>query len=195
MPIPIPLGVSGYSKLSETLPTRRRPHPTFSGANHSARPSTTPAALGAAPFQQAPRLFMQTAPPSMVHPGTQGTHHIRDVSLRPVSQRPLSICGCAATDRCCARLPLRLPHPVASRALRVRMMLQSAANTLPNTTTPPPPGSSPLASTQFDDISRQAQEGCDNIRKTVSCSAPRYCNHEPSDHHIWRAMSLGRLQN
>lgn len=54
---------------------------------------------------------------------------------------------------------------------RVRMMLQSAANTLP-TPLPSPPGSCPPASTQFEDISRQARAGCDNIRTAVLLSPP-----------------------
>lgn len=112
---------------------------------------------------------MQIARSSMVHPGTQGNHHIRDVSLRPISQRPSSICGCAATDLLLT-FPLRLPHPVASHA-RVRMMLQSIANSLP-TPPPLPPGSSPPALTQFEDIPRQVWVGCDNIRKTVLLSPP-----------------------
>lgn len=92
-----PLGVFGSSKLSETIAYSTTSSSHLLG-NKSQRPAVyhtcTPRRR---PFPQAPRLFMQTTRPSMVHPGTQGNHHIRDVSLRPISLRPSSICGSATT--------------------------------------------------------------------------------------------------
>lgn len=77
--------------------------------------------------------------------------------------------------------PLRLPHPVASHA-RVRMMLQSIANSLP---TPPP---SPLDRLPRHSLNLRTFPGRFGWAATIyarqSCSAPRYCNHEPSDHPI-----------
>lgn len=112
---------------------------------------------------------MQIARPSMVHPGTQGNRHIRDVSLRPISKRPPSICGCAATDRCWS-LPLRLPHPVGFTRPSPHDVAKYCQ--FPPNTTPSPPGSCPPARTQFEDIPRQVRVGCDNIRKTVLAQPP-----------------------
>lgn len=169
---------SGCSKLSETLPTRRRPHPTFSGANHSARPSTTPAALGAAPL---PRPHACLCKPHAQAWCIQAHKAITTSETRACGRYPNGLLLFAGvpppnTERCWL-FPLRLPHPVASHA-RLRMMLQSTANTLPT----PPPRPPWIFSPGKHSIRRHLQAVSRGLRQYTqdsSCSAPRYCNHEP----------------
>lgn len=77
----------------------------------------------------------------------------------------------------CWLLPLRLPHPVASHAPGPHDVAKCCQ--CPSNTTTPPPW---IVSPGSHSIRRHLQAGSRGLRQFTqdsSCSAPRYCNHEP----------------
>lgn len=169
MPIPIPSLVSfaapSYLKLcllDDVLIPPSREQITAPARLPHLRPSAPPLSPGPTPVyaNHPPKHGASRHTRQSPHPRRELAAGIPTASfyLRVCRHRPLPSPAAAASSGSFTRPP---PHDVAK-----------CCQCPPNTTTPCPPGSCPPASTQFDDISRQAQEGCDNIRKTVLAQPP-----------------------